>query len=192
MESIVLIGGGGHCRSCIDVIEKEGRFSIRGILERPQNPEKEILGYPFIGTDDDIPQLVEEGYNFVITIGQIGAAPARKKIFNLIKEFGGKLPVIKSPLAYISQYASIEAGTMVMHGVIVNASARIGFNNILNTNSLIEHDSRIGSHCHIATGAIVNGGVIIEDEVFLGSGAVTKQNSRIVSGTFVKANSIVK
>jgi hypothetical protein len=28
-------GGGGHCRSCIDVIEQQGRFAIAGIIDLP-------------------------------------------------------------------------------------------------------------------------------------------------------------
>jgi len=35
-EKIILIGGGGHCKSCIDVIEQEGRFIIAGIVLAPE------------------------------------------------------------------------------------------------------------------------------------------------------------
>jgi len=31
-EQIILIGGGGHCKSCIDVIEQKGRFAIAGTI----------------------------------------------------------------------------------------------------------------------------------------------------------------
>lgn len=86
---ILLIGAGGHCPSCIDVIEQEGRFSIAGVVDKVRgaeslklkaesdlrkcgkqedidgkrdaesgkieegrgNPERKVLGYPFIGTD---------------------------------------------------------------------------------------------------------------------------------------------
>jgi hypothetical protein len=33
-NSIFLIGGGRHCKSCIDVIEQEGLFDIAGILDK--------------------------------------------------------------------------------------------------------------------------------------------------------------
>ena len=33
MKSIVLIGGGGHCRSCIDVVEEEDKHRIVGIVD---------------------------------------------------------------------------------------------------------------------------------------------------------------
>ena len=34
MNNIILIGGGGHCHSVIDVIEQEGRFRIKGIVDK--------------------------------------------------------------------------------------------------------------------------------------------------------------
>ena len=38
--SILLIGGGGHCRACVDVLEQEGRFQIAGIVERNGGPRE--------------------------------------------------------------------------------------------------------------------------------------------------------
>ena len=41
---------------------------------------------------------------------------------------------------------------------------KIGKNCIVNNKSLIEHDVVIGNHCHISTGAIINGNVRIGDK----------------------------
>jgi len=59
-EAIVLIGGGGHCRSCIDVIEEEGKYAIAGIVVRDHAHREEVPGYEIIGTDADLPRLVKE------------------------------------------------------------------------------------------------------------------------------------
>jgi len=62
-EKIILIGGGGHCKSCIDVIEQEGRFEIAGIVERPNSSGiPSVLGYPIIGTDDYLRILNKTGW----------------------------------------------------------------------------------------------------------------------------------
>ncbi len=192
MEPIILVGGGGHCRSCIDVIEKDGKFSIAGIIDMPDKVGEEILGYPIIGTDDDLQGMAETYHSFLITIGQIRSAEPRILLFNTLSILKVNFPIIISPLSYVSTYARIGKGSIVMHGVIVNSCASIGENCIINTNSLIEHDSVVEDHCHIATGAIVNGGVYVGSGSFIGSGAVTKQNSRVSPHSFVKANSIVK
>jgi len=70
-EEIVLIGGGGHSRSCIDVIETHGLFHISGIVDKAERVGQTVLGYPIIGVDTELKDLVKRFRNFLITIGQI-------------------------------------------------------------------------------------------------------------------------
>ncbi|MCK4829405.1 acetyltransferase, partial [bacterium] len=172
---IILVGGGGHCKSCIDVIEQAGTFQIAGIVDVPGKLRQKILGYEIIAIDDDLPQLVNEYENFLITIGQIKSPIKRISLFEKTKKLGGKFPVIISPLAYVSKHAKIEEGTIVMHHTLVNAGATIGKNCIINTRALIEHDACIGDHCHIATASVINGGAKIGQGTFFGSNAVCKE-----------------
>lgn len=192
MEPIILVGGGGHCKSCIDVIEAEGSFKIVGIIDVPAKIGGEILGYPVMGTDDDLPFLTNQYKYFLLTIGQIGAPDIRIALGKKLKEFHVETPVIISPFAYVSRHAKIGEGTIVMHHALVNTNTVIGENCIINSKSLIEHDVTIGNNVHIATGAIINGGVTIGSNSFVGSGAVCKQSISIPENAFIKANSIVK
>jgi hypothetical protein len=57
LPKIILIGGGGHCISCIDVIESTSKFEISGILDLRQNIGKSVLGIPIINTDDDLEKM---------------------------------------------------------------------------------------------------------------------------------------
>jgi len=179
MKELVLIGGGGHCKSCIDVIEQEGKYQIAGIVDVPEKLHQKILGYEIIATDDDLPRLANEYENFLITLGQIKSPEKRIWIFQTLKKLGAKLPVIISPLAYVSKHAEIGDGTIVMHYALINAGAKIGSNCIINTKALIEHDSVIGDHCHIATSAVINGGVRVGSGTFFGSNAVCKEYIKI-------------
>ena len=174
-QKIILVGGGGHCKSCIDVIEQEGKCQIAGIVDTPEKLHQKILGYEIIATDDDLPQLVKEYDNFLITLGQIKSPEKRIRIFQTLKNLGVKLPVVISPLAYVSKHAEIGDGTIIMHHALINAGAKIGSNCIINNKALIEHDAIIGDHCHIATGAIINGGVKVGSGTFFGSNAVCKE-----------------
>jgi sugar O-acyltransferase (sialic acid O-acetyltransferase NeuD family) len=191
-KDIILIGGGGHCKSCIDVIEQEGVYSIAGIVDLPEKKGDKILGYEIFANDDDIPELAKTYENFFITMGHLDSPQRRIELFALLKKLNKTLPVIVSPNAYISQHAEVDEGTIVMHQTVINAGSKIGKNCIINNKSLIEHDAIIGAHCHISTGAIVNGGVEVGRETFYGSGAVSKQYIKIPSKSFIKANSIVK
>ena len=174
-RKIILIGGGGHCKSCIDVIEQQGVYQIAGIVDVSEKLHQKVLGYEIIATDDDLPRLVNEYENFLITLGQIKSPGKRIRIFQTLKELGVKLPVIISPLAYVSKHAEIGDGTIIMHQALVNAGAKIGSSCIINNKALIEHDAVIEDHCHIATGDIINGGVKVGRGTFFGSNAVCKE-----------------
>jgi sialic acid synthase SpsE len=67
----------------------------------------------------------------------------------------------------------------------------VGVNSTINNNVLIEHDSRIGDHCHISTGAIVNGDCTIGDQCFVGSGAIINHGINIVGGCVIGSGSVV-
>jgi len=187
---IVLLGGGGHCKSCIDVIEQTGQYEIMGILDPQLKIGHKVLQYKVIGTDDDIPELLKSVRHFFITVGQIKSVERRIMLYKMIKSFNGELPVIISPSAYVSRHSHINDGTIIMHYAMINAGSTIGSNCIINTKALIEHDASVGDHCHISTGAIINGGCTVGSCSFVGSGAVAVQESTIPERSFIRANSL--
>lgn len=189
-EQIILIGGGGHCRSVIDVIEQENRYKIIGIVDKKELIGTKVLGYEVIGCDEDLKTIFKSSQNAVIALGQIDSNQIRVDLFNKLKEIGFNLPTIISPLAYVSKHASVDEGSVVMHHALVNANAKIGKNCIINTKALIEHDAIIENHCHISTASVINGGVVVKENTFFGSNATSKQSVNI-SG-FIKAGSLVK
>lgn len=178
-KEIILVGGGGHCKACIDVVEQEGKYTIAGVVDTPEKIEQTVLGYRIIGSDVDLPEIVQEFAYFLITIGQIKSSRRRVEIFSDLKRLGAQLPVVISPVAYVSPHASIDEGTIVMHGAVVNSCARVGCNCIINSNAIVEHDAIIDSHCHVSTGAIVNGGAHIKAQSFIGSRAMIKHGIEI-------------
>ncbi len=190
-KPIILIGGGGHCISCIDIIEQSGEYKIKGILDLPGKVGQEVLGYPVIGTDDDLEKFLPECKNFHITVGQIEKYVLREKIYTRIKAAGGNLPVIISQEAYVSKHAKVGEGTIVMYGAFVNAGASVGKNCILNTTSLVEHETEIGDFCHVSTSAVVNGQVKVGNGCFIGSNAVIGNNITITDNVVIAAGSQV-
>lgn len=175
-EDLILIGGGGHCRSCIDVIEMEGRFSIRGIVDEKEALDPTLTDYPLLGREEDLFDLAKSCRNFLITIGQIKSPEPRIRLFEYLKQLGMTLPIVVSPLAHVSRQASLGEGTIVMHHALVNAGAFVGHNCIINTKALIEHDVVIEDHCHISTAAVVNGGAKVQCCSFIGSNAIVREH----------------
>ena len=189
-KSLILVGGGGHCKSVIDVAESAG-YTILGILDKPEEVGKQVLDYKVIGTDDDIPQYVDKA-EFVITVGQIKSCAIRKKIAERIEAAGGKLATIIASDATVSKYATIGEGTVILHKCVVNADAKIGKNCIINTMANIEHEVEIGDFCHVSTGAMVNGVTKIGNDCFVGSGAVLYNCISVENNRIIPAGSIIK
>lgn len=189
---ILLIGGGGHCKSVIDVIEMEDSFTIAGIIDQKELLGQKVLGYEVIGCDDDLETLFVRFKYAIVTVGQIQSPNVRIKLFNRLTSIGFKMPPIISPMAYVSKHATVENGTIVMHNALINANATVGKNCIINTKALIEHDSIIGDHCHISTGAILNGGTMIAQGTFFGSNAISRECAMITERSFIKAGSVAK
>lgn len=189
-EKILLIGGGGHCKSVIDVIELENKYEIAGIIDKKELIGKEVLGYKIIGCDEDLSALRGKYENVLITIGHVKSNEARVKIFERLKELGFKMPSVVSPLAYVSKHAEVAEGSVVMHHVLINADAKIGKNCIINSKALIEHDCVVEDNCHISTAAVLNGGVRVKENTFFGSNTVAKEYIE-VSG-FIKAGNLLK
>ena len=101
-EKIILIGGGGHCKSCIDVIEQTGKFQIAGIIDSPGKLHHLVLGHPVIGCDEDLFDLIKSCPNALITLGQLKSPAWHMELFNDLQQMGALFPVIQSPLAYVS------------------------------------------------------------------------------------------
>lgn len=191
MKDIVLIGGGGHCKSVIDVIEQEGRFKIIGIVDKFELLGTSVMGYSVIGNDDDLPKLAKKYKHALITVGQIKSPSLRIKLFDLAIKAGFMLPFIVSPNAYVSKHSSLGDGVVVMHNAIINVNTTIEDNCIINSKALIEHDCLISAHCHISTNATINGGVKVESGCFIGSNVTTKELITISKNSFIKAGSLV-
>ena len=191
-QKLILIGGGGHCKSCIDVIENTEGYAIVGILDAADKIGQSILNYPIIGTDNLIPELAKDSdLAFFITVGQIKNPLIRKAIFQKLLDFQVNIATIVSKSASVSKYARIGKGSIICSGVRINADAIIGNNCIINTAAIIEHDAQIGQHTHISTAAVVNGTCQIGQEVFLGSNSVVANNINIADNIIVGAGSVV-
>jgi sugar O-acyltransferase (sialic acid O-acetyltransferase NeuD family) len=184
-SSLILIGAGGHARSCIDVVEDYGQFKIEGLVGLKDQINTKQNGYPVIGIDDQLTEFAKKYHNALITIGQVKTPKHRIRLFKKAKKLGFNMPTIISPRAYVSRFAKIGEGTIVMHGAIINAGAIIGSNCIINSRALIEHDVKIQDNCHISTGSILNGGVKVNSGSFIGSASFVKENISIGANCLV-------
>lgn len=187
---IIIVGAGGHAKSCVSVAESAGDI-VLGFLATRDEIGLKVNGYEVLGTDVDALDWADKCDGFIVGVGQLELCEPRRSIFNELVGKGCKLVSLKASDAFMDRTATWGPGSIAMHRAVINASARIGKNCILNTGSILEHDSLIGDHVHVSTGAIVNGGCSVLDGVFIGSGSIIRQGIKIEADVVVGAGSVV-
>jgi len=189
MTELVLIGGGGHCRSVIDTLLSLEGFHINGIVD-PNGEELE--GIPVLGNDDILPQLYNKGIkNAVISVGSVESAKLRGKLYNMAKSIGFSFPNIMDRTAIVSKNASIGEGVFIGKGAIINSGSQIGNMTIINTGSIIEHDCAIGTLSHIAPGAVLCGTASAGEQTLIGANTIVIQGVSVGNQTIIGAGSVV-
>lgn len=170
MAELIIIGMGGHSKVVTDIAMLNG-YKILGYLDdnEPVGEGRNL----YLGRVETLQRWVRDGVSFVIAIGN---NLVRKAIVE--KYEGLNLDYVKlvHPAAIIGSKVEIRRGTVVMPGAIINADARIGRHVIVNTAAVVDHDCVVGDFAHIAQGAVLAGGVVVE------SGGVVEVGVRVGRG----------
>lgn len=192
MDSIVLIGGGGHAKSVIDSIKSEGEWNIIGILDNLEKVGQNIMGIPIIGTDEELSMLYKQGVRFAfITIGSLGNVDIRKKIFNKASKIGFRFPNIIDKSAVLAADVELGIGNFFAKRTVVNAGSKIGNQTIINTGAIVEHDCLIGDFVHVSPGTVLSGGVKVGNDSHIGTNSTVIQYVNIGNQVLIGAGSVV-
>jgi len=177
MNNISVIGASGHAKVIIDLIEELGG-TVENVYDQDIN-KKEIINYKIVHNFDNLPKqsVVAIGNNFI-----------RKKIAD---ENSLNLPALVHPKSFISKYAKLDKGTVVMAGVSVNADSSIGNHCILNTNCSIDHDCKIADFVHISPNVALAGNVEIGECTHIGIGACVIQGISIGKNCVIGAGAVI-
>lgn len=107
----------------------------------------------------------------------IGNNNIREKVYkeNCNREF---LRVIH-PSATISKYAIIESCSFLGVRTVVNTKTRIGLGSIINTRSIVEHETQIENFSHIFYGVLIGSTCKIKEKSFIDMGEIVKRNTNM-------------
>lgn len=188
--NLLLIGGGGHCRSVLDCLISSGKYSQIGIVDNDKSAS--VLGISVVGNDEDLSELKHDGWTSAfITVGSIGSTVVRRRLYHLIKDLRYQVPIIIDPTAVIANEVEIKEGAFIGKRAVVNSGSKIGSCAIINTGAIVEHDCYIGDFSHISPGTTLCGQVLIENDTHIGAGAVVRQGLSIGSNILIGAGSVV-
>lgn len=188
LKSNIILGSGGHSRVILEnlyILKKKNikiydfNFSSKKnntILKSKVNDFKKISK-----------KEISKKNNIFLAIGDNAL---RKKYFMRYRD-KINIPNLISKNSNISSLSKVGVANFFNHFCFIGPNAIIGDNNIINTKSLIEHDVKIGSHCHIGPGVKIGGGSFIGNNVMCGIGSILINNIKICSNVILGAGSIV-
>lgn len=189
---LVLLGGGGHCKSVLDAVIRLNQFSQIVITDDDLAVGTDIMGCKVVGNDNLLPDLWAQGYRKAfIAVGSIKNTDIRRRIYQRAVKIGFEFPVIIDSSAIVARSAQLGAGVFVGKNSVINSDATIGDMSIINTGAIVEHGCHIGRFAHIAVGATVCGDVSIGNDAFVGANATIVQGVNVGMKGIVGAGALV-
>lgn len=193
MEKIILIGGGNQAHYTIDIIEKEGKYTIVGIIDSIQDIGADRFGYPVLGRQENIKDIIDQ-YQIdggIITIGDNWSRYyVYNQIINLVPDF--KFVNAIHPSVIIGNNVKLGIGITAMAGCIFNPKSTIGDFTFFATGAQVEHDCTICDFASVSAGSVMGGyvklgkfsavtlGVTIIDRLEIGENTVVGAGSLVV------------
>ena len=190
--NVAVIGGGGHGRVAIDIIEKAGELNLVGVIDAKLPAGEKVLGYPVLGSDSEIASLAgQHGIEGVVVA--IGYNWVRS---NVVAAVADQIPQMKfpsaiHPSAQIARGVQIGRGSVLMAGSVVNTGSQVGEFCILNTNCSIDHDGVLGDFSSFGPNSCAGGTVHIGEFSAISLGANVIHNVKVGSHTVVGAGATV-
>lgn len=192
MNKIVLIGGGNQAHYTADIINKEGKYKIIGIIDSIHEIGSERFGYKVLGRQENLKDLINE-YDIEAGIISIGDNSVRYYVLNQIKELVPSFKFINAihPSVIIGENVEIGVGVIMMAGCIINPKSKIGNFAFFATGAQVDHDCNIGNFTSISAGSITGGFVTLKDFSAITLGVTVIDRLTIGSNTLVGAGSLV-
>lgn len=192
MKEIYIIGTSGFASEVTEYILDNGDYRIKGYFDISEIEYKKYsYQAPFLGNEREFNFTLND--NVVIAIADY---ELRNKIYCYLKEKVVGFPNVFHKSSFISSSSSIDESSIICPFVTLTSNVKIGKNFQANIYSYIAHDCIIGDNVTFAPSVKCNGNVIIEDDVYIGTGVIIHQGKankplKIGKGSIIAAGSVV-
>ena len=170
-EKLLIVGASGFGRVTLEHAIKDFDCSF---VDDGKSIGEEINGVKVVGGVSDLPSLFTEYKKLVLSIGNNNV---RENIYKQAKDIGYSFPCIVEKSAYISPYASVSDGCVILNNVVIQNGSKVGTATILNPGVEVHHDSSVGDFCCIYTNSVIRTYAKVEDGMKIGSNVTIKNES---------------
>lgn len=189
-ECIIIAGAGGFGREVLsyikDLQQAGTACAVKGFIDDNLHAlDGRSIAEKILGAIDDYEVQHED--RFVIAVGD---CRVRKDIRRRLSAKGAPFFTVIHPLSYIAPRVQLGSGSILCPFTSIGPDAVIGENVVLNTYASCGHDSRIADFCVLSPYAVTNGGVSLDEGVFLGTHAVVAPGKRVGAWSKISAGSV--
>lgn len=188
MKQVIFIGYGGHAKVIHEILKQRSDINIIGYTD---NQDKNVA-LMWLGDDEMIKGIQsDDSIYLVLGIGYSPNSPQREKLYKYYKAKGYTFLNIIHDQAIVSEEVVLGEGVQIMAGAVIQPGAVILDNVLVNTGAIVDHDSRVHAHVHIAPRATICGNVVINENVYVGAGSIIIQNITIGQDSVIAAGATV-
>ncbi|MBQ7654395.1 MAG: NeuD/PglB/VioB family sugar acetyltransferase [Clostridia bacterium] len=186
MKNIVIIGCGSFAREVNWIIgrinEKKAEFNVLGFVDDDASRHGETIdGVKVLGSVDELSKLGD-----VYTVCAVCNAKKRKELVGRVSSFENvKFATIVDPTAICHDSAEIGEGSILCTNTMVNINTKIGSHVAMVDRSAVGHDSVIGDFGVMFVGAVVAGNSMVDECCELG------MNSSVIPGQKIGKNTVI-
>lgn len=192
MENILIFGASDHSKYTIEIVEKEKKYRIVGIMDMKLKKDSYFEGYTVLGYLDDLVEVIKS-YEIVGGIIAIGDNFTRKKLSEQIIDNKKDFKFVNAihPSVIIGKNVKIGEGCVLMAGVIVNNDSLLGNHCFLATRASLDHDSQMGDFSSLSPGVVTGGRVRIGRATAIGLSASILHYRTIGDNSIIGSASLV-
>lgn len=185
--TIAVLGGGGFAREVVAMAERAGR-RVTVVSDRPERVGERLGTYTVVSLAS-----LDPATPVVIALGD-GAA--RRAAAEVLAERGQAQGTLAAATAVCGVGVALGEGAVLCDFSMITVDARVGRHFHANIYAYVAHDCVVGDFVTLAPRASVNGSVVIEDDVYVGTGAVIRQGKatrplRIGRGAVIGMGAVV-
>lgn len=153
--------------------------------------EKEIEGYPVIGTFGDVPKLVKEGYYFINTVYKMGGQDERIDKFESLNIPDENLCTFIHPLAYVAPSVTLGPGCVVLANSSISPMTRMGKCCLVLNNVNIGHDNIIGDYVKFTANSSIGGDLEVGKGAWFGLNCTVRGKLKIGEKAVIGIGAVV-
>ena len=162
LPHILVIGSSGHAKVVLDILEKEGRFRVVGLIDSFRPAGETSFGYEILGSEAELAALART-HAVRGCLVAVGDNWKRSLVVENVRAFAPELEFITAvhPSAQIARGVTVGRGVAIMAGAVINSDCRVGDFCLINTNASLDHDGVMDDFSSLAPNATAGGNVQI-------------------------------